>query len=615
MSQGLIGGTLWGVLAAGFSLVVVSQVALPPGRGPVVEVAAEVPPVVVAATPDPAAVPVVTAAADPPATPDVAVRVTVPQPQAPAKPAAPVLAAAPVAPAPQPAKVATPPATATATAQADPATDPAALKLLPQPAAPEPPAEVATAEPAPAPGAKFVSVVPKATPKPAPVKGTAASIPATPPRVVTAAPARVAALRRAAGAPILPALAPPPAAARPPAAVADAGPPPAAPVRPPHPLTPTLVVTMAPQAALPALLTEAETSAPAATARGGFQPGRMVPVEAPAAADLPPATGSLPPPPPLTPEEAAILAEVGAIPPGAPDQGLPGVIVLTEAADPAKPSILKKSPPLKPTPSLAAKGQVPATERLPKIVPVAPTPAPQSATAPEALVTLPDDAPPIDRYARPFDNAAGKPLFAVVLIDTGDPQIDRAALAAIPFPVTFALDPTAPESALAASIYRAAGQEVVMLATGLPAGATAADIEVSFGAHEAALPEAVAVLDLEAGGFQGDRPLSTLVVPVLKGQGRGLLSWDRGLNAASQVARREGLRSGVIFRRLDGEGEPVAQIRRYLDRAAFKAAQDGRVIVAGETRPDTVQALLEWAVEGRASSVALAPLTAALRAD
>ena len=91
-----------------------------------------------------------------------------------------------------------------------------------------------------------------------------------------------------------------------------------------------------------------------------------------------------------------------------------------------------------------------------------------------------------------------------------------------------------------------------MLATGLPAGATAADVEVSFGAHEVALPEAVAVMDLEAGGFQGDRPLSTLVVPVLAGQGRGLLSWDRGLNAASQVARREGLRSGVIFRRLDG---------------------------------------------------------------
>lgn len=302
-----------------------------------------------------------------------------------------------------------------------------------------------------------------------------------------------------------------------------------------------------------------------------------------------------------------MLAEEGAI---TTDPALPEITVLTEADAPAVPSILKKPAPLPPTPSLAAKGQVPATEGLPRIV--ADT---EPDAAPEPVLTLPDNTPPIDRFARPFDNPAGKPLFAVVLIDTGDPRIDRVALAEMPFPVTFALDPSMPESALAASIYRAAGQEVVMLATGIPEGATAADVEVSFGAHDASLPEAVAVLDLEAGGFQGDRALSTMVVPVLAGQGRGLLSWDRGLNAASQVARREGLRSGVIFRRLDGEAESVTQIRRYLDRAAFKAAQDGRVIVAGETQPNTVAALLEWAVEGRASSVALAPLTAALRVE
>jgi polysaccharide deacetylase 2 family uncharacterized protein YibQ len=56
-------------------------------------------------------------------------------------------------------------------------------------------------------------------------------------------------------------------------------------------------------------------------------------------------------------------------------------------------------------------------------------------------------------------------------------------------------------------------------------------------------------------------------------------------------------------------------IRRYLDRAAFKAAQEGRVVVVGRTRPETVAALLEWTVEGRAATVALAPLTAALSTD
>ena len=583
MSQGLIGGVLWGLLAAGFGLVVVSQVAPPPELVSPVPVAPAVPGAVAKAAP--------------------------PLLQTPVKPAA------PKAPVTEPAAAAVPPAKmpaqpATAVAEATPAPAASVVTALPEPVPPAASAVTAPAAPVPSAGPKFVTARPKAVAPAAPV-ATAKPVPAMPLKVVIAAPDGIAFLTQPMDQPILPAPATSPTAARRPAAVAAAG---AFPVPPPLPVqasAPTLVVTEVPRAVLPATLADGSgvAAAPVATARAGFQPGLIVPSPAPSA-DAPPATGSLPPPPPLTPEELAIVAAAGAVPTDTPDP--PEVIVLTEAADPATPSILKKPVPFTPTPALAAKGQVPATEGLPRI---APDPAPGAVVVPEVTVTLPDDAPPIDRFARPFDNAAGKPLFAVVLIDTGDPQIDRAALAAMPFAVTFALDPAAPESALAASIYRAAGQEVVMLATGIPEGATAADVEVSFGAHAAALPEAVAVLDLETGGFQADRPLSALVVPVLAGQGRGLLSWDRGLNAASQVARREGLRSGVIFRRLDGEAEPVAQIRRYLDRAAFKAAQDGRVIVAGETRPETVAALLEWALEGRASTVALAPLSAALRLE
>jgi hypothetical protein len=243
------------------------------------------------------------------------------------------------------------------------------------------------------------------------------------------------------------------------------------------------------------------------------------------------------------------------------------------------------------------------------LAPGADVPAAAAAETPVA------DAPPRVAFARAFENLAQKPLLAIVLFDTGAPEIDRTAMAAIPFPVTFVLDPTKPESALAASIYRAGGQEVAMLATGIPQGATASDVEVTFAAHADALPESVAVVVPETDGFQDNRPISTLVVPVVAGQGRGILSWDRGLNAADQVARREGAYAATIFRRLDGSGEDVARIRQYLDRAAFKAAQEGRVVVSGETQPETVQALLAWAVEGRASSVALAPLSAVLQAQ
>jgi uncharacterized protein len=51
-------------------------------------------------------------------------------------------------------------------------------------------------------------------------------------------------------------------------------------------------------------------------------------------------------------------------------------------------------------------------------------------------------------------------------------------------------------------------------------------------------------------------------------------------------------------------------IRRYLDRAAFKAAQEGRVAVIGTLRDETVKAIMEWAVEGRSATVALAPISA-----
>lgn len=225
------------------------------------------------------------------------------------------------------------------------------------------------------------------------------------------------------------------------------------------------------------------------------------------------------------------------------------------------------------------------------------------------------DLPPLQKFAGKFANPDAKPLFAIILIDTGGAALDRAALAALPFPITFALDPLAEDVAVASKIYRDAGKEVIMVATGIPTGATAADLEVTFQAHAAALPEAVAVIDTEFGAFQADRPLATQVVPILKAQGRGLISWDRGLNAADQVARREGLAATMVFRKLDGKGENSAAVRRALDRAAFKAAQDGRVTVIGQTIPETIAALQEWSAAGRATSVALAPVSAVLAAQ
>jgi polysaccharide deacetylase 2 family uncharacterized protein YibQ len=250
--------------------------------------------------------------------------------------------------------------------------------------------------------------------------------------------------------------------------------------------------------------------------------------------------------------------------------------------------------------------------RLPKIgdAPKPETPATELPATVEA-----EDLRPIILHAAAFENPEGKPLFSIVLIDSGAPALNRAALADLPFPVSFALDPLDPATAERAAIYRSAGKEVVMLATGIVEGAQASDVEVAFQAMEQGLPQAVAVMDLPEKRFQDNRPLASLVVPVIASQGRGLLTWDQGLNAADQVARREDLAAAVVFRPIDAVGEDDTAIRRGLDRAAFKSAQDGRVTVVGRTTDETIAALLEWTVEGRAATVALAPLSAVLTID
>jgi uncharacterized protein len=388
-------------------------------------------------------------------------------------------------------------------------------------------------------------------------------------------------------------------------------------------------------------------------------PAPAMPAPAPASTAIAPATQPLPeaktaqpstPAPSPTPPAVVSLAPVVPVQP-APAVAAPQIALLTPPASvPSEPAAL---------PKLSDTDQAPKADAAPAPLPVedallapaltAPTPAtpvpapaspkptvperlspvaelpktvdgvtlgrlPSIAAAPAAQTDAPDPAAdmPLVKFARPFTNAAGKPLFAVVLKDSGAADLDRAALAALPFPISFVLNPMDPTASDAEKIYRAGGQEVVMLASGIPQGASPADLEQSFQINDAVLPQTVVVMDLETNGFQDDRSLSTQVVAVVKAMGRGLLTYDRGLNPADQVARREGLPSAMIFRELDAQSESAPLIRRYLDRAAFKAAQEGRVVVLGSTNLETITALMEWAVEGRGASVALAPISAVL---
>lgn len=395
-------------------------------------------------------------------------------------------------------------------------------------------------------------------------------------------------------APVAPA-AKPPAAATPKSPVAEPEvkkPAVVAPVTPaakPAAPVPAPVAPATAPAALPGPAAPTPTPAPAAAAEPATPPTPAAPAQPEAGADSAPAPDASTAP---LPGEVPAHSPLAPVPGGDQSEALP-----VEPVAPAEPLLDRPEPGLN-----GIKVEGVTTNRLPRI----------EAPADPATAAAIADPRPVTRFAARFDNPQNKPRFAILLIDDGKAQIDRTALAALQLPVTIVLDPATAEGAKLEAIYRKAGKEVAMLATQIPKGAAPSDLAVTFAAHARALPQAVAVVDLPEGGFQNSRQIAADLVPVVKDQGRGLVTFDKGLNAGDQVARREAVPAALIFRELDGQGEDGAAMRRHLDRAAFKAAQDGRVAVLGHATPDTIAALLEWSVEGRAGSVALAPLTAVL---
>ncbi|MGC1495252.1 MAG: divergent polysaccharide deacetylase family protein [Sulfitobacter sp.] len=222
---------------------------------------------------------------------------------------------------------------------------------------------------------------------------------------------------------------------------------------------------------------------------------------------------------------------------------------------------------------------------------------------------------PITKFAQDFEKPADKPLMSIVLIDTGDsPTSGSAGIAALrsfPYPISFAVDSSMADAAERMALYRKEGFEVLAMVN-LPEGAAPSDAETAFGVTLAQLPEVVGVLEGTNGGLQGSREVADQVTAILAGSGHGLVTQDKGLNTMPKLARKEGVPADPIFRDFDSKGQTAQVIRRFLDQAAFKAGQEGAVIMLGRMRPDTISALLLWGLQDRAGQVALAPISAVL---
>ncbi|WP_375173273.1 divergent polysaccharide deacetylase family protein [Pseudooceanicola sp.] len=281
------------------------------------------------------------------------------------------------------------------------------------------------------------------------------------------------------------------------------------------------------------------------------------------------------------------------------------------ASDPAKqpdPASEQPAEPSAPAP-VAMPGQ-PAIRLTENTVTEA-EPTPDTATADPGIPV--EDAPPIDRYAAPFDNPEGQPILSIVLLDSAEdgatvPMPDR-----FPYPVSIAVPVDAPDAADRMRRYRDAGLEVLALAA-LPEGATPADVATLAPAWFDAVPEAVAIMERPPHRLQSTRDNGEQLAGILEESGHGLLLFPQGLETTRKLAARRDVPAATVFRDLDGSGQGQAVIRRFLDNSAFKAGLEGSVILVARLRPETIEALLVWGLADRASRVALAPVSAALKA-
>ena len=247
----------------------------------------------------------------------------------------------------------------------------------------------------------------------------------------------------------------------------------------------------------------------------------------------------------------------------------------------------------------ATEGLVPETE--------------EDGTEDSAGATATAEGPALRAFAMEFDVPAGAAVVSVVLLHEGPAALSDADLRRLPQTVGFAVDAGSPEAEAIAADYRRAGREVVMIPS-LPSGASPQDVEVALSVNLERIPEAVAVIDVSGSSFQSDRDAVAQVVAVIGDTGHGLITFPRGLNTAHQQAERAGLPTGLIFRMLDDDNETDEQIRRTLDRAAFRARQSDAVILVGHARPGTIAAVSAWAADA-GGDVTLAPVSVALEGE
>lgn len=265
--------------------------------------------------------------------------------------------------------------------------------------------------------------------------------------------------------------------------------------------------------------------------------------------------------------------------------------------DPDRPAIGK------PAGSLLDRTQVVPASRLPRL----------GGDSGQAGDTADLSGTPLMRFAVTPDPmpAADLPRISIILIDEAVDTWGPEAIKTLPIPVSIAIPPSHPEAAKIAAEYRQQGFEILAMAD-IPEGARPSDVEVTLSATLQSVPGAVAILENPEGGMQSSRNVSSQTATYLAASGHGLVMMPKGLNTAQQLAAKAGVPSASLFRDMDKDQEDASAVRRVLDLAAFRAKQDGAVVVLGRLQANTLSGVIQWGLQDKNASIAIVPVSTVL---
>lgn len=222
--------------------------------------------------------------------------------------------------------------------------------------------------------------------------------------------------------------------------------------------------------------------------------------------------------------------------------------------------------------------------------------------------------PAIDAFAVPPVPTDNQALMAVVLVDNGNMRLDPDILGSLPFTVTIAVPAKNDVHNALMRYYRDEGFEVALLID-LPEGSNATEVTEILDKAISTVSEATTILERTPGTLQNSREITTALADRLALSGHGLVLYDTGVNPALERAKSVAVPVKTIYRNLDQDNGNERAMRRFLDGAAFRAQQEGSVIITASPSPSVISALTFWSLQERSSSVIKTSLSQALLAS